>query len=211
MLTGPIGIAAGTAGGYAIATVGYGSALTQASVGMYRLYEATRHLISAIKDEKYIAEENKYIQKADEISSYISITYAVAASGLPTNNNISKPNNTKTYENYSFKQLKDLANKNKTKLYYTKKEFEKLKTSNNSRIKEIVSKNPIIEARTTFVNHVKPETIVEVKPGVFVAKGYNDATYTLRAVSGSGEPTINIKGGVEFDSKNTYKIKFKDK
>lgn len=50
------------------------------------------------------------------------------------------------------------------------------------------------DARNLFDKQVIQSTVQEVKPGVFVGQGSDGFTYTFRAVSESGPPTIDING-----------------
>ena len=50
------------------------------------------------------------------------------------------------------------------------------------------------DAQNLFNQQVNPNTVKEVKSGLFVGEGYDGVTYTFRAVSESGPPTIDING-----------------
>ena len=62
----------------------------------------------------------------------------------------------------------------------------------NSGIRHI--KGTEIDARKLFDNQVIESTVKEVQSGVFVGKGTDGFTYTFRAKSKSGPPTIDVNG-----------------
>ncbi len=55
-------------------------------------------------------------------------------------------------------------------------------------------KGTVDDAFNFFKAQVNPNTIQEVKPGVFVGKDASGITFTYRAVSKSGPPTIDVNG-----------------
>ncbi len=79
---------------------------------------------------------------------------------------------------------------------WTKVEYATLKeigvTAENSGIR--VLKGTADDAQEFFRAQVDPSTIREVKQGVFVGKDANGITFTYRASSKSGPPTIDING-----------------
>lgn len=50
------------------------------------------------------------------------------------------------------------------------------------------------DSRAMFDNQVLSDTVKEVQPGVFVGQGADGFTYTFRASSVSGPPTIDVNG-----------------
>ncbi|KYN78022.1 hypothetical protein A0J52_01690 [Clostridium sporogenes] len=76
-----------------------------------------------------------------------------------------------------------------------------LPNSGNSSIKKLIGNAD--DAFKFFKNQIDVSTLKEVNPGVFIGKDANGLTFTYRAVSKSGPPTIDVNG-----VKGLRKIKF---
>ncbi len=50
------------------------------------------------------------------------------------------------------------------------------------------------DAKVFFENQIIPSTMKEASPGVFIGKDANGVTFTYRAASKSGPPTIDVNG-----------------
>ena len=82
-------------------------------------------------------------------------------------------------------------------------DLSKLGNPGNSKDIRVI-KGSASDADAFFKAQVDPSTIKEVKPGVFVGKDANGVTFTYRAASKSGPPTIDVNGA----GSEIRKIKF---
>ena len=81
----------------------------------------------------------------------------------------------------------------KSNLKLSANELKKIGTqANSSGIRAV--KGTSSDALKFFKNQVNPSTIKEVKPGVFIGRDANGLTFTFRAASKSGPPTIDVNG-----------------
>jgi hypothetical protein len=157
--------------GIALSDVVVAGAFTTAVVGTVKV------IYSAVKGNKANTEKKG-----------ATAAKSASATGDPNKNNKNKNTQNKKTQNKNNKS-KGTSNTSKLSPDALKKIGNK---AENSGIRAV--KGTANDAFTFFKNQVNPSTIKEVKSGVYVGQDSNGLTFTFRASSKSGPPTIDVNG-----------------
>ncbi len=119
-----------------------------------------------------------------------AITSALAMANAKLTSEINKQMQSSNTSNSNNQNTEGSSGTGKT---LNAEELKKIGTlGDNSGIRHV--KGTEIDARNLFDNQVIKSTVKEVQSGVFVGQGTDGFTYTFRAVSKSGPPTIDVNG-----------------